>query len=130
MVKFHESSWNPENLHYDGLLLTKAYKDLYKKVQKSYVSWHWRNLKQNQLLVPKTTCWISWILMWAVASLKICILMCNFCHKHVKFQIKKYSRIISYDTEEVWKLWRKEIDFLFEKWHKEFHEFQRVKWKV
>ena len=25
------------------------------------------------------------------------------CQKHVKFRLKKYSGIISYDTEDVWK---------------------------
>ena len=133
LVKFHASSWKSKNLHFDGLLLTKAYKDLDKKVQKSYVSWHWRamqNLKQNRLLVPKMACWILLILMSAVESLKICSLMYYFCQKHVKFRLKKYSRIISYDIEDVWKLWKKEIDFLFKKWHEEFREFQREKWKV
>ena len=44
------------NLHFDGLLLSKAYKDLTEKVQKSYVSWHWRvmqSLKKNWPLAPK-----------------------------------------------------------------------------
>ena len=29
-----------ENLHFDGLLLSKGYEDLDEKVKKSYVSWH------------------------------------------------------------------------------------------
>ena len=29
-------------LHFDGLLLRKAYKVLDEKILKSYVSWHWR----------------------------------------------------------------------------------------
>ena len=37
-VKFHASSQKSGNLHFDWLLLTKVYKDLDKKVQKSYVS--------------------------------------------------------------------------------------------
>ena len=36
------SSGKSENLHFDGFLLSKAYKDTDEKVQKSYVSWHWR----------------------------------------------------------------------------------------
>ena len=114
-------------------LLTKANKDLDKKIQNSYVSWHWRamqNLKQSRLLVPKMACWILWILMSLVESLKICSWMCYFCQKHVKFRLKKYSGIISYNTEDVWKLWKKEIDLLFKKWHEEFREFQREKRKV
>ena len=38
LVNFHVSSEKPKNLHCDGLLLSKAYKILEKKVQKSYVS--------------------------------------------------------------------------------------------
>ena len=82
LLNFHASSWKSKNLHFDGLLLSKAYKDLDEKVQKSYVSWHWRvmqSLKKNWLLVPKMTWGIWWILMRAVASLKICTLMCYFC---------------------------------------------------
>ena len=36
-VNFHASSQKSENLHFDGLLLSKAYKDLDEKVQKCYV---------------------------------------------------------------------------------------------
>ena len=38
LLNFHVSSWKSKNLHFDGLLLSKAYKDLDEKVQKSYVS--------------------------------------------------------------------------------------------
>ena len=38
MVNFHVSSRKSGNLHFDGLDLSRAYKDLDKKVQKSYVS--------------------------------------------------------------------------------------------
>ena len=37
-VSFHASSRKSGYLHFDGLLLSKAYKDLDEKVQKSYVS--------------------------------------------------------------------------------------------
>ena len=37
-VKFHASSRKSENLHFDGLLLSKEYKDLDEKVQKNYLS--------------------------------------------------------------------------------------------
>ena len=40
LLNFHGNSQKPENLHFDGLLLSKAYKGLDKKVQNSYVSWH------------------------------------------------------------------------------------------
>ena len=38
LVNFHASRRKSENLHFDGLLLSKAYKGLDEKVQKSYVS--------------------------------------------------------------------------------------------
>ena len=57
LVNFDASSRKSENLHFDGLILSKAYKVLdKKKVQKSYVSWDWRvmqSLQENWLLVPK-----------------------------------------------------------------------------
>ena len=62
LVNFHVSSWKSENLHFDGFLLSKAYKVLDEKVQKSYLSWHWwvmQSLKKNWLLVPKMT-WQIW----------------------------------------------------------------------
>ena len=72
LVNFHASSRKSENLHFDGLLLSKIYKDWDENVQKSYVLWHWRvmqSLKKNWLLVPKMTWEIWWILMGAVESL-------------------------------------------------------------
>ena len=38
LVNFHASSRKSENLHFDWILLPKAYKDLDEKVQKSYAS--------------------------------------------------------------------------------------------
>ena len=38
LVNFRASSGNCENLHFDGLILSNAYKMLNEKVQKSYVS--------------------------------------------------------------------------------------------
>ena len=39
LVNFHASSRKSGNFHFYGLLLSKAYKDLDEKVQKSYESW-------------------------------------------------------------------------------------------
>ena len=125
LVNFYASSWKSKNWHFDWIRLSKAYKYLDEKVQKSYVSWHWRvmqSLKKNWLLVPKMTWAIWWILMRAVSSLKNSTMMCYFCQQHIKFQLKKYIRFISYDTQEWSKLWRK-TKFLFEKWHDKFVEF-------
>ena len=38
LVNFHVSSRRSENLHFDQILFSKAYKDLAEKIQKSYVS--------------------------------------------------------------------------------------------
>ena len=38
LVNFHASSRKPEHVHFDGLVLSKIYKVLNKKVQKIYVS--------------------------------------------------------------------------------------------
>ena len=38
LVNFHASRCKSENLHFDGLVFSKAYKVLDEKVQKSYVS--------------------------------------------------------------------------------------------
>ena len=38
LVNFHVSSRKSKNLHFDGLFLSKAYKVLDEKVQKSYIS--------------------------------------------------------------------------------------------
>ena len=38
LVNFHASSRKSENLHFDWILLSKAYKDLDDKIQNSYVS--------------------------------------------------------------------------------------------
>ena len=38
LVNFHGSSRKSENLHFDGLLLSKVYKDLDVKVQKCFIT--------------------------------------------------------------------------------------------
>ena len=45
LVNFHASSWK---FALDGFLLSKAYKVLDEKVQKSYLSWHWRVMQSLQ----------------------------------------------------------------------------------
>ena len=46
---------------------------------------------------------------------QIFTLIGSFCWNYIKFQLKKYKRVISHDTEEWWKIWRK-TDLLFQKW--------------
>ena len=82
LVNFHASGWKTENLHFDWIRLSKAYIYLDEKVQKSYVSCHWRvtqSLKKNWLLVPKLTWEIWWFLMRALTSPEIFTLMYYLC---------------------------------------------------
>ena len=60
------------NLYFDRVLLLKEYKISAKKVQRTYVTWHWRameNFKKNQFVISKMTI-IWWILIRALKSLK------------------------------------------------------------
>ena len=45
LVNFNASSGKSENLHFDVLLLSIAYKVSAKKVQKNYLSWHWKKIQ-------------------------------------------------------------------------------------
>ena len=60
LVSFNVSSRESQNLHFDGLILFKAYKVLDEKLQKSYVSKHWRVIQR------KTSSWETFIFCDAV----------------------------------------------------------------
>ena len=118
LVNFYASSWKSKNWHFDWIRLSKAYKYLDEKVQKSYVSWHWKvmqSLKKNWLLVPKITWGIWWVLMQALASMKICTLMCYFLSIAYKVSAKNSREELSQDTKKWSKLWKK-TDFLIKNW--------------
>ena len=96
LVNFHASSQKSENLYFDVLLLSIAYKVSAWKVQ-NYLSWHWKEiqtLKKNWLFIWKMTWGIWWTLTWAVESLKICTLMGYFCRKYVMFELKRYRGVV------------------------------------
>ena len=97
LVNFNVSSGKSEKLHFNVLLLSIAYKVSAKKVQKNYLSWHWRviqTLKKNWLFVWKMIWGIWWILTRAVQSLKIYTLMGYFCRKYVMFELKRYRGVV------------------------------------
>ena len=74
LVKFHVSSLKSEILHFGGFLLSKSYKVSARKVQKSYLSWHWRVMqssRKNWLVVSNMTWGISWIFTQQLKSLKV-----------------------------------------------------------
>ena len=49
---------------------------------------------------------------------QICTLIGSACWKYIIFQLKKYRGVMSRDTDEWCKIWRK-IDVWFGKWHEE-----------
>ena len=128
---FDCSSKMSPKLYFDRLLLLKAYKISAKKVQRNYVSWHWRlmqNLNKNWCLVSKPTR-TSWILTLALESqTNLHFDWCLLC-KNINFDLKKYRGIVFHDTEEWYKIWRK-TDLWFGKWHEEFRTFSPERSKV
>ena len=61
-----------------------------------FLSWNFIYFQQKQPI--KVHIW--WNFTWAVKTLKLCTFMVYFCKNHIKFQLKKYRRVISHDTEE------------------------------
>ena len=94
LVHFNGSSGKSEDLHFDVLFLSIAYKVFAKKVQKNHLSWNWKaikTLKENWLFVWKMTWGIWWILAWAVGSPKNFTLVGYFWRKCVMLELQKYS---------------------------------------
>ena len=96
LVNFNVSSNKSENLHFDLLLLSTAYRLSAKKVQKNYLWWHWKKI---QSLKEKLTFCLKIEMRSLVnfnlsSGLKICTLMGYFCRKHVMFELKKYSGVM------------------------------------
>ena len=95
-VNLHASSRKSKICTLIGSFCSKQIKIWMKKYRRA-VSWHWRVMQcfmKNWLLVPKIKLGILWILIWAVASLKICTLMCYFCGKYVTSELKKYRGVV------------------------------------
>ena len=90
LLNFNASSGKSENLHFDALLLSIAYKYSAKKVQKSSLITLKTdpNLEEKLTFVWKMTWEIWWILTQAVENLKICTFMRYFCQKYVMFELK------------------------------------------
>ena len=81
LVNFDLSCQNSQNFHFDWFLLREVYNVWPKKVQRSYLSWHWRlmqNFKKNWLTVWKITWGIWQFFMRALETLKFGILMESF----------------------------------------------------
>ena len=100
-------SGKSKTLHFDVLLFSIACKVSAKKVQKNYLSWHWKKiqketLKKSWLFVWKMTWENWWTLTQAVESLKICTLMGYFCRKYVMFEQKKYRGTVLWKMTYIW----------------------------
>ena len=99
LENLNASSSKSENLHFDVLLLSIAYKVSAKKVQKNHLSWHWKKiqtLKKNWPFAWKMTWGIWWTLTRALESLKMCTLMGYFCGKYIMFELTKYRGVVSW----------------------------------
>ena len=58
LTNFDPSTESPQNFHFNVFLLSKVYIAWAKKVQRSYLLWNWRgikNLERNRLVVSKLT---------------------------------------------------------------------------
>ena len=129
LVNFHASSQNSENLHFDWILLSKAYKDLDEKVQNSYVSWHWRmmqNLKKKVLgsktLGSKNN--IRNLVNFTASSGKSEILRLGALLLSIAYKVsdkKVQKNYLSRHWKKIQTL-KKNFFFFFEKWHEEFGE--------
>ena len=102
--KWHEvyGKFSPEHLEVSnifplmGSFCAKCILLELKKVQRSYLSWHWRvmqNLKRNWLVFSKLTRGIWLILMWAVESLKICTWWVPFVESIYNFRWKSAEEL-------------------------------------
>ena len=98
LVNFNVMS-KSESLLFDVLLSSIAYEVSAKKLQKNYLSWHWKKIqtfRKNWLFVWKMTWEIWWTLTRAVESLKVFTLMGYFCRKCIMFEFKKYRGVVSW----------------------------------
>ena len=100
LVNFNVSTGKSENLHFDVLLLSIAYKVSAKKVQKNYLSWHWteiQTLKKNWLFVWKMT-WVN-LVNFNPSSRKSENLMGYFCRNYIVFELKKIQRTCAVEND-------------------------------
>ena len=79
-----------------------------------FFSWNFIYFQQKEPI--KVQIW--WNFTWAV-SLKFCTLAGSFYKSHMRFQLRKYRRLISHNIEEWCKVQRK-TDIWFQIWHEEF----------
>ena len=107
LLKYHLSSWKSEISHFDGLLFSRSYKVSIKKVEKSYLSWHWRlmqSLKKNYPHIKYDMRNLVNIHQTNQKSENVTSIG-SFCPKYIRFELKKYRAVIFYDTDQWFKIW-------------------------
>ena len=115
-----------KTFHFNVLLLCKVYIVWANKVQRSSLSWHWKGIDLSFQNWHK-----KFDKFWPEHSRvpKFFTLMDSFWAEYIFLELKKYRGVISHDTEEWCKIWRK-INLLFGKWHEEFSKFSPEHSKV
>ena len=120
------------NLYCNKFVFLKVYKISAKRVQRKYVSWHWRvmqNLKKkkqktkkkNRFLVSKMR--RSWWIWFEHSKVKrIFTSIGPFRAKYITFDLKIYRRVIFQNNEESCKIWRNTYLWVG-KWHEKFGKF-------
>ena len=96
-------------LSFDWLLLCKVYNLWHKKVQGSYLSWHWsvmQYLKKNWLVVWRMTWGIRKIFTRALESVNIGTLMGSLRPKQKMYELRIYRGGMCHYNEEWFKIWR------------------------
>ena len=107
---------NLTNFDLSTRLLNKVYIVWAKKVQRSYLSWHWRvmqNLKKNWLVAWKMTWGIWQIFTRALESVKIGTLMGPFVQIRKFMSLKFYREVMCHGNEEWYKNWRWTTEWSF-----------------
>ena len=118
--EFWLNTQKSQNLHFNGLLLTKVY-NVFKLKRYSYASLYWRSmqtLKEKWVGVSYMTWGIWGILPEHLKVLKFALWE-TFLSKVYNVELKTYREVMCHDTEGWCNISRK-TDWWFEEWHKEF----------
>ena len=101
--KFSPNHSKVQKFHFNGLFLSKVYEVwAKKKIQRSYLSWHW-TVMQN-LNKPWPCGFKIGMRNWlnfhsSTQCLTNCTLMGSFCQKHIMFQLVIFIEIMCHDTD-------------------------------
>ena len=115
LTSFDLSTRKSQRFSLYGLLMSKVYIVLAKKVQRCNLWWNWRGLQNLRGIDSSFQNWnkeFDKIWLEHAKISKIFILMGSSWGKYIFFELKKYRGIIFYETEEWYKIW-KGIDSLF-----------------